>query len=60
MFTSFFSAAYPLLTLRFSKGYILGGVAYFCIPFSLGTIMGLAGVALQAHPSFPTVSEFLG
>ncbi|KAL8287607.1 hypothetical protein RQP46_003465 [Phenoliferia psychrophenolica] len=35
-------------------GYILGGVAYFCIPFSLGTIMGLAGIALQSHPSFPT------
>jgi len=40
-------------------GYILGSVLYFGIPFSLGTVLGLGGVALQNSPSFPTFGRML-
>lgn len=29
------------------KGYVLGGLCWFCIPFSLGTALGLASAALS-------------
>ncbi|EXJ87089.1 hypothetical protein A1O3_04047 [Capronia epimyces CBS 606.96] len=35
-------------------GYILGGNAYFAIPFAFGTIMGLGALALEQTPAFPT------
>ena len=35
-------------------GYILGGLAWFAIPFTGSTTMGLAAVALESNPSFPT------
>lgn len=35
-------------------GYILGGNAYFAIPFAFGTIMGLGAQALEFTPAFPT------
>ncbi|KAF4122876.1 urea-proton symporter [Geosmithia morbida] len=36
------------------KAYILGGLAWFAIPFGFATTLGLAAVALTDHPSFPT------
>lgn len=35
-------------------GYILGGLAWFAIPFLTGTTMGLAAIALETNPAFPT------
>ncbi|KAK9455741.1 hypothetical protein V1511DRAFT_487676 [Dipodascopsis uninucleata] len=35
-------------------GYVLGGVAWFAIPWLCATTMGLACLALESHPSFPT------
>jgi hypothetical protein len=35
-------------------GYVLGGVASFSVPWCVGTIVGLAAIALEAHPTFPT------
>ncbi|KAL8788282.1 MAG: hypothetical protein Q9195_007379 [Heterodermia aff. obscurata] len=35
-------------------GYVLGGNAYFAIPFAFGTIMGLGALALEQTPAFPT------
>ena len=35
-------------------GYILGGIAWFAVPFVTGTTMGLAAVALESNPAFPT------
>jgi urea-proton symporter len=35
-------------------GYILGGNAYFAIPFAFGTVMGLGALALEQTPAFPT------
>ncbi|CDK24104.1 unnamed protein product [Kuraishia capsulata CBS 1993] len=35
-------------------GYVLGGLAWMAIPWLTATTMGLAAVALEDHPSFPT------
>lgn len=36
------------------KAYIMGGLAWFAVPFSFATTLGLAAVALADHPQFPT------
>ncbi|KAF2116617.1 SSS family solute:Na+ symporter [Lophiotrema nucula] len=36
------------------KAYILGGFAWFAIPFGFATTLGLAAVALTSNPRFPT------
>lgn len=36
------------------KAYVMGGLAWFAIPFGLATTLGLAAVALADHPQFPT------
>jgi hypothetical protein len=36
------------------KAYILGGMAWFAIPFGFATTLGLAAVALTDNPAFPT------
>ncbi|KAH9827371.1 SSS family solute:Na+ symporter [Teratosphaeria destructans] len=38
-------------------GYILGGNAYFAIPFCFGTVMGLGALALERSPAFPTYPQ---
>ncbi|KAK4888314.1 hypothetical protein LTR27_012765 [Elasticomyces elasticus] len=35
-------------------GYILGGFAWFAIPFGFATTLGLSAVALTDNPSYPT------
>lgn len=40
-------------------GYILGGVAYFALPWCLGTIMGLVGIGLQSNPIWPAFGRML-
>lgn len=35
-------------------GYVLGGVSWFAIPTLISTVMGLACVALESSPKFPT------
>lgn len=35
-------------------GYVLGGVASFSVPWSFGTIIGLAALALERTPIWPT------
>lgn len=35
-------------------GYILGGNAYFAVPFAFGIILGLGALALEQTPAFPT------
>ncbi|CAF0785772.1 unnamed protein product [Adineta steineri] len=44
-------AASPVSAL---PGYILGGLSWFAVPFLCGTTMGLAAVALEGNPVFPT------
>lgn len=36
------------------RAYILGGLAWYAIPFGFATTLGLAAVALTDNPSFPT------
>jgi urea-proton symporter len=36
------------------KAYLLGGLAWFAIPFGFSTTLGLAAAALVDNPSFPT------
>lgn len=36
------------------KAYILGGLAWFAIPFGFSTTLGIAAVALTDNPRFPT------
>ncbi|KAJ7918426.1 solute symporter family transporter [Mycena leptocephala] len=36
------------------RAYLLGGLAWFAIPFGFATTLGLAAVALTDHPNFPT------
>lgn len=36
------------------KAYVMGGLAWFAIPFGFATTLGLAAVALADHPQFPT------
>ncbi|KAH7418990.1 putative DUR3-urea permease [Cadophora sp. MPI-SDFR-AT-0126] len=35
-------------------GYVLGGLAWYAMPFTLATTMGIVAVALENTPSFPT------
>lgn len=41
------------------RAYILGGLAWFAIPFGFATTLGLAAVALTDHPSFPTYPDIM-
>jgi Na+/proline symporter len=36
------------------SGYLLGGLAWFAIPWLCATTMGLAAIVLQTDPAFPT------
>lgn len=40
-----------------TKAYLLGGMSWFSVPFTFGTIMGLSARALQNNPVFPTYPE---
>ncbi|EKD18400.1 uncharacterized protein L3040_007574 [Drepanopeziza brunnea f. sp. 'multigermtubi'] len=44
-------AASPVHAL---PGYIMGGLSWFAIPWLCATTMGLAGLALEGNPAFPT------
>jgi hypothetical protein len=35
-------------------GYVIGGNAYFSIPWAFDTIVGLAALALEQTPAWPT------
>jgi hypothetical protein len=35
-------------------GYVLGGVASFSVPWTVGTVVGLGAIVLEKTPVFPT------
>lgn len=39
------------------RAYILGGFAWFAIPFGFATTLGLSAVALTRHPAYPTYPD---
>ncbi|KAJ9161333.1 Urea transporter [Coniochaeta hoffmannii] len=47
-------AASPVHAL---PGYILGGLSWFAIPWLTATTMGLAALALEGNPAFPTYPD---
>jgi SSS family transporter len=47
-------AASPVHAL---PGYIMGGLSWFAIPWLTATTMGLAGLALEGNPVFPTYPD---
>ncbi|MCO5551096.1 hypothetical protein L7F22_004593 [Adiantum nelumboides] len=52
MDSSYWQKAYSADISAAVPGYILGSILYFGIPFSLGTVLGLGGVALQNSPEW--------
>ncbi|KAH8198342.1 hypothetical protein TruAng_007497 [Truncatella angustata] len=40
-------------------GYVLGGIASFAPPYAIGTIVGLAAIALESTPAFPTYPRMM-
>ncbi|KAF2806136.1 SSS family solute:Na+ symporter [Mytilinidion resinicola] len=54
MDTGFWQKGFSADVAAAVPGYILGGNAYFVIPFAFGTIVGLGALALEQTPAFPT------
>ncbi|KAL1311440.1 hypothetical protein AAFC00_001600 [Neodothiora populina] len=54
MDTGFFVKAFSARPEAVVKGYIVGGIAYFAIPWALGTVMSFLALALEDTPRFPT------
>ncbi|KAJ9644814.1 hypothetical protein H2204_001276 [Knufia peltigerae] len=52
--TGFWQKGFAAEVAAAVPGYILGGNAYFAIPFAFGTVMGLSALALEQTPAFPT------
>lgn len=41
------------------KGYLLGGLAWFSVPFCFATTLGMVALALRHDPDYPTYPEIL-
>ncbi|GJN79969.1 hypothetical protein PLIIFM63780_003493 [Purpureocillium lilacinum] len=54
MDTGFFSKAFSAAPHAVVPGYIVGGIAYFAIPWCLGTLMSFSALALEGSERFPT------
>ncbi|KAK7416599.1 hypothetical protein QQX98_005070 [Neonectria punicea] len=54
MDTGFWQKGFAADVAAAVPGYILGGNAYFAIPFTFGTVVGLGALALEPTPAWPT------
>ncbi|KKY22146.1 putative urea active transporter [Phaeomoniella chlamydospora] len=54
MDTGFFVKAFSAAPEAVVPGYIIGGIAYFAIPWCLGTLMSFTALGLENTPRFPT------
>ena len=54
MDTSFFVKAFSASPAAVVPGYVVGGIAYFAIPWGLGTLMSSVALGLETNPIFPT------
>lgn len=52
--TGFWQKGFAAEVAAAVPGYILGGNAYFAIPFAFGTIAGLGALVVEQTPAFPT------
>jgi len=54
MDTSYFIKAFSAAPSSVVPGYTIGGIAYFAIPWALGTVMSSVAIGLENQPNFPT------
>ncbi len=54
MDTGFFVKAFAASPAAVVPGYVIGGIAYFAIPWGLGTLMSSVVLGLEDNPVFPT------
>ncbi|KAL3440589.1 Sodium:solute symporter family-domain-containing protein [Aspergillus insuetus] len=54
MDTGFWQKGFSADVAAAVPGYILGGNAYFAIPFTFGTVIGLGALVLEQTPAWPT------
>ncbi|CAM1504276.1 Fc.00g018670.m01.CDS01 [Cosmosporella sp. VM-42] len=54
MDTSFWQKGFAADTAAAMPGYMLGGIAYFAVPWAVGTTAGLAAIVLEKTSIFPT------
>ncbi|KAJ4260432.1 hypothetical protein NW762_007171 [Fusarium torreyae] len=59
MDTGFWQKGFSADVAAAVPGYVLGGVASFSVPWTVGTVFGLAAVALESSPSFPTYPRMM-
>ncbi|KAJ5769561.1 hypothetical protein N7520_004120 [Penicillium odoratum] len=54
MDTSYFIKAFSASPAAVVPGYTIGGIAYFAVPWGLGTVMSSIALGLENQPNFPT------
>ncbi|KAK7548417.1 SSS family solute:Na+ symporter [Phyllosticta citricarpa] len=54
MDTGFWQKGFSADVAAAVPGYVLGGNAYFAIPWAFGTVVGLGALTLEQTPAFPT------
>jgi SSS family transporter len=54
MDTSFFIKAFSASPEAVVPGYVIGGIAYFAIPWAMGTLASAVVLGLENNPVFPT------
>jgi Na+/proline symporter len=54
MDTSFFIKAFSASPAAVVPGYVIGGIAYFAIPWAIGTLASSVVLGLENNPIFPT------
>ncbi|CZR59359.1 related to urea transporter [Phialocephala subalpina] len=59
MDTSFWQKGFAAGTGAAMLGYMLGGVAYFAVPWAVGTTAGLAAIGLEISSIFPTYPRLM-
>lgn len=60
MDTSFFVKAFSASPSAVVPGYVIGGIAYFAVPWCLGTLMSFVALGLEGNPRFPTYPRVRG
>ncbi|KAF3392241.1 hypothetical protein DPV78_010620 [Talaromyces pinophilus] len=59
MDTSFWQKGFAADTAATMPGYMLGGIAYFAVPWAVGTTTGLAAIALEKSSTCPTYPRLM-
>lgn len=57
MYQGYYNKAIAASPVHALPGYIIGGLAWFAIPWLCATTMGLSALALEGTPAFPTYPD---